>query len=73
MEQAMQAQQAMQPQQAQQAPRGSCGTCAKNVGGQCGLYAQLRSGTLDVVHASRMREVHRKCPLDVWAYQPIVE
>ena len=67
-----QAQQANK-QQAQQAPIGSCGTCANGVGGQCGLYAQLGRGTLDVAHASRMREVHRKCPLDVWAYQPINE
>jgi len=65
--------QAHQSQQAQQATRGSCGTCARNVGGQCELHAQLGRGKLDVVHASRMREVHRKCPLDVWAYQPIGE
>ena len=56
-----------------QVPRGNCGTCARNVGGQCELHAQLWRGKLDVAHASRMREVHRKCPLDVWAYQPILE
>ena len=62
-----------QAQQAQQAPIGSCGTCANGVGGTCVLHAQLGRGKLDVAHASRMREVHRKCPLDVWAYQPINE
>ena len=63
--------QAQQAQQSQQSPRGSCGTCANSVGGQCELYAQLGRGTLDVVHASRMHRVHRKCPLDVWQYQPL--
>lgn len=62
-----------QAQQAQQAPRGNCKTCASNVGGQCELYAQLGRGTLDVVHASRMREVHRKYPLSVWCQNPIWE
>ena len=65
--------QAQQAQQAQQAPRGSCETCARNVGWQCELHAQLGRGKLDVAHASRMREVHRKCPLDVWQYQPLRE
>ena len=65
--------QAQQAQQSQQAPRGSCGTCAKGLGGQCELHAQLGRGTLDVVHASRMREVHRKCPLAVWQRNPIME
>ena len=69
----MQAQQAHQAQQSQQAPRGSCGTCANSVGGQCDLHARLGRGTLDVVHASRMHRVHSKCPLDVWAYQPLGE
>ena len=68
----MQAQQAQQAQK-QQEPRGNCGTCANSVGGQCELYAQLGRGTLDVVHTSRMREVHRKCPLAVWQYQPLWE
>ena len=67
----VQAQQA-QKQQAQE-PRGNCGTCANGLGGQCELYAQLGRGTLDVVHASRMREVHRKCPLNVWGQNPIRE
>lgn len=66
----MQAQQANKQQA--QGPRGNCGTCARNVGGQCELHAQLGRGTLDVAHASRMREVHRKCPLAVWQYQPLV-
>lgn len=67
----MQAQQA-QKHQEQQSPRGSCGTCANGLGGQCELHAQLGRGKLDVAHASRMREVHRKCPLAVWQYQPLV-
>ena len=62
-----------QAQKEQQAHRGSCWTCANAVGGQCYLYAQLGRGTLDVVHASRMREVHRKCPLSVWVHNPIME
>lgn len=60
-----------QVQKQQQAPRGSCGTCASNVGGQCELHAKLGRGKLDIAHASRMREVHRKCPLAVWQYQPL--
>ena len=68
----MQAQQA-QKHQEQQAPRGSCGTCARNTGGKCDLSEELGRGTLDVAHASRMHSVHSKCPLDVWAYQPIQE
>ena len=66
-----QAQKAKQAQKQQQAPRGSCATCANNDGGQCGLSTQLGRGTLDVAHAAKMREVHRKCPLNAWQYQPI--
>ena len=51
-------------------PTGNCRLCANAVYGLCTLYGRIHGKDLSIVRAYSRREIHKKCPLNVWtAYQ----